>query len=564
MRTFGHLVSTVAVLALLAGCATTESQLHTRETLGVATNLKQVAASPAAPMDTSSVQVKADAYVGAEVARNDNGEPLPAKWEKQNIDIARAGAASFQDVAAALTKATGIPVAVSTAGSGDVAGLNNQVGVPASADSTGGSVGLADGPIPDGFPVEQALQAIASQNTTSQSGTVAGGASLGIDGTMRLNYAGKLRGFLDLVSSNFNIGWEYRGGRILFSTTITRVFDVPALPILAQLSFKMESGSTVGGTSGGSSAAQSAETKGGFDLWTDLGNTLGGIVANSGVYKMSSQTGQVIVVAPPSTVDRVASYLKQLNAQLNKQVAISVNVYSVAVSDNDDYAANVTALFPNAGAFDLKFTGVGTSSNGGLGWAVVDGGNQNGSNGVLQALSSRHDVSTVTSASVTALNGVPVPVQVANTQAYAKSVTVNVSDNGVSGSVEPGEVTTGFNLHLVPKILGNGTVLLQYGMNLSELNAITNFEVPGGGSIQLPNVTQRNFIQQAQIPNGNTLVLAGYEQVTASNQSSGPVHSGLWPFGGSRKGSMSRNVIVIAITPVVLDISPSAQARYGE
>lgn len=558
MRKIASLISSTALAALvLSGCATTEANLHTREAARVATDLNSIAAVPAAPANTSSVQVKPSTYVGASVARNLNGDPLPSKAQSQKLSFARAGTVGFQEIAGMITQSTGIPVSVSTAGLGDVAALNSQ-GAPAAAPSSTGGIASND-------PLAAALSQIGAGDSTGAVTAAAPVTPETFPGSIRLNYSGDLKGFLDLVAASFNVHWEYRSGRILFSRTVTRVYDVPALPIISNLAFNMRSNATSSTSGEGSTAGQEASTEGGFDLWADLTNTLEGVIANQGVFKMSPQTGQIVVVAPPATIERVTDYMKQLNAQLNKQVAISVKVYSVALEDRDDYNSDVSLLFKEAGKFGLSLMGNGpVAGSAGLGWAVLDGGQFSGSDGIVRALSTRGDVSTVTSASVTSLNGVPVPVQVASTQAYAKSVSVTQSDNGVTGSVEPGEVTTGFNLHLVPKILGNGSLLMQYGMNISELNELSNFAVPGGGNIQLPNVTQRNFIQQAQIPNGATLVLAGFEQVRASSSGQGPVHTGLWPLGGGKQSSVRREVIVIAITPTVLDISPAAQAAYAQ
>jgi len=555
MRKIASLISSTALAALvLSGCATTESQLHTRDTARIAGDLNALASSPAAPANTASVQVSPTTYVGATVSRNLNGDALPSKWQRENLSFVRASAVEFQDIAALITQTTGIPVAVSTAGLGDVS---------MSAGQSSGSRSLQG---------EDSLSAalntiVGSQDATSTVTAFTTVTPQSFPGSMRVNYSGNLKGFLDLVAANFNVHWEYKEGRILFSRTVTRIFDVPALPIVAKLSFSMRS--SAGGAGDGTQAGQTASTEGGFDLWADLNEAMEGIIDNTGVFRMSEQTGQVIVVAPPSTMTRVSDYLKQLNAQLNKQVAIAVKVYSVTLEDGDDYNSDVSVLFRDAGRFGLSLIGNGpVQGASGLGWAVLDTNSSvAGSEGMVRALSSRGDVSTVTSASVTALNGVPVPVQVANTQAYAQSVTTTVDASTgrvTGGSVNPGEVTTGFNLHLVPKILGNGSLLLQYGVNISELVSLQNFAVPGGGNIQLPNVNQRNFIQQAQIPNGSTLVLAGFEQTRASTRSNGPLHSGLWGLGGGRQSSMKREVMVIAITPTVLDITPAAQAAYAQ
>lgn len=556
MRKYASHFSSAALMAvLLAGCATTEASLHTREALRTTSELNSLAASPAAPANTASVQVTPTTYVGATASRNLNGDPLPSKWQSQNVSFVRASAADFQTLAGLITQTTGIPVAVSTAGAG-----GSQVAAQ--------PVGTSDFAVPAGTDpnLAAALGSLSAASAAPVTAITAEGPST-FDGSMKLNYQGNLKGFLDLVAATFNVHWEYKENRILFSRTVTRVFDVPALPIVAQLSFTMRS--SAGGSGDGTQAGQSASTEGGFDLWADLNEAMEGIVGDTGAFRMSEQTGQVIVVAPPSTMSRAADYLRQLNAQLNKQVAIAVKVYSVTIEDGDDYNSDVSVLFRDAGRFGLSLVGNGpVAGASGLGWAVLDGNSAySGSEGVVRALSSRGDVSTVTSASVTALNGVPVPVQVANTQAYAASVTTTTNPQTgqvTGGTVTPGEVTTGFNLHLVPKILGNGALLLQYGVNISELVELANFGVPGGGNIQLPNVNQRNFIQQAQIPNGATLVLAGFEQTRASSRSNGPLHSGLWGLGGGRQSTMRREVMVIAITPTVLDISPAAQAAYAQ
>jgi type II secretory pathway component GspD/PulD (secretin) len=119
-------------------------------------------------------------------------------------------------------------------------------------------------------------------------------------------------------------------------------------------------------------------------------------------------------------------------------------------------------------------------------------------------------------------------------------------------------VTAGFNLHLVPRVDRSGDLLLQYGINISELtgsqDGFDTFET-GGQTVQLRRMNQRNFIQQARIPNGNTLVLAGFEQVRSSANKSGLGPSQIPFLGGKSTVAMQREIVVIAITPTILDLS---------
>jgi type II secretory pathway component GspD/PulD (secretin) len=107
----------------------------------------------------------------------------------------------------------------------------------------------------------------------------------------------------------------------------------------------------------------------------------------------------------------------------------------------------------------------------------------------------------------------------------------------------------------MPRIQRNGDVLLQYGVNIKELvGADDGFDerTIGNNTIQLKRMNQRNFIQNANIPHGQTLVLAGFEQVRSTTRNSGVGHP-LFPLlGGGSSASKEREVIVIMITPTVL------------
>ena len=429
---------------------------------------------------------------------------------------------------------------------------------------------------------------------------------LGIRGAMAANFDGPLPEFLDLVGTNFNVAWEFKDNRIVFQRFITRTFDVAALPGTTELSFGMKSGgdssqaSGGGGQTGGgsSSADQVAATKAVFDTWKDIDDTLKGIMAREGgLVQTSPGKGNVTVTASPAAVRHVQDYLKRLNEQLAKQVAINVKVYSVVLNDGDNFSSDINLLLqdrfkgstaianaigissgsaasagrpgiiadPTTGLLPVQ-AGLNVAQSGnnqGIGWAILNNGRYSGSNGILNLLSQKGDVSVVTSASQIAHNGQPVPVQVSNTRGYAKQVTsvAGTLGSGTQTSITPGSVTTGFNLHLVPRIQRDGLVMLQYGLNVSELvgadNGFDTFTT-GGQTIQLPNVNARNFIQQATIPNGNTLVLAGFEQVRSSNLKTGQGQSWLWPLGGASNSQLRREILVVAITPTIIDAKAPA------
>ena len=412
---------------------------------------------------------------------------------------------------------------------------------------------------------------------------VAGG-----NGTMGVNYNGALPGFLDLVADSFGYGWEYENGKIAFSRTQVATFDIPALPIVMKLAFSLNSGISSGGSGGSSGgsggsgggltqtdgSSQKATTDAAFNLWTDIEKTMKSIVGRSGTLDISGSTGTVTANAPAVVINQLKKYVQRINKELSREIVLSVDVYAVRLNKGDNYHFDFNLALQKAGEYGINYATAGASTaataagvvasrgtgNNGIGFAVLNSNSQfAGSNALLQALSTQGDVSVVNTANLTTLNGIPAPFQVVNTRGYVAQVSTTVTSGSSSGatqtSLTPGSVTTGFNLYTVPRVDKNGTVLLQYGVNISELvgaqNGFDTFS-SGGQTVQLPNINARNFVQEASVPIGATLVLTGFESKSSKNQGSG-VGDGHFPlFGGGVDASHGREIVVVAITPRVI------------
>jgi len=289
------------------------------------------------------------------------------------------------------------------------------------------------------------------------------------------------------------------------------------------------------------------------------------------------------VTASPNVVQRVQDYANMMTKRMSGQVALSIQVLNVALSDSDSFDNNVAALFTGSskGAFALGRRSAGfnaadprastignlNSQTPSLGYAILDPTSPFASSqGAIDALSQRGDVSVVTSASLTTVNGSPVPLQVVNKRNFVKSVTntqgVGISQGAASTTIQTDTVSTGFNLQMLPRIQQDGNVLLQYGMNISELvgsdNGFDTF-TSNGSTVQLPNVNQRNFVQQSLVPNRSTLVLAGFETARNSSNKTGVGDPRNWLLSGGRSASNRREVVVILITPTLLDVGKATQ-----
>lgn len=547
----------------LAGCAVSNSaDRDIRSTASETADLMNQARS-SAPADKSQIKVNDTAYIGSKTIRNDQGDPLPSKFEKSTgITIARSAPFDLREIAAKITEITRIPVVLAAA---PPAGSTQQAAPAASAAdaSTPAAVpaGLPNnGPVPPGFPLEQALAEIQATSPAAQNnnGQLGGGSitssGSGVSATsMPINYNGTLSGLLDMVGAHFNVAWKYEKGRIIIDSTVTRSFDVPALATVTGLNFNL-------GASGDGANGGKAQNEANVDFFAELDTGIKALVGE-GSYSINKVGGVVTVTANPATVDRVQTYLDALNERTSEQVNLDIKVYSVTMRDSEDLNFNLTAALKEATKYGLDLAGNGTSSaitgGGSLSWALLQEDSKwSGSKATLQALSERGDVAEVTSAVVQTINGQPVPFQVGLEREYIPKITREEdSDGNVSISNETAEISSGFGLQMVPRIERNGDILLQYGIDISSLiGSDDGFDtrVIGGETLQLKRVAKRNFLQQARIPHQTTLVLAGFEQTKSTTSKSGIGHPKFPLLGGGSNSAKEKEILVIMITPTIL------------
>jgi type IVB pilus formation R64 PilN family outer membrane protein len=177
-----------------------------------------------------------------------------------------------------------------------------------------------------------------------------------------------------------------------------------------------------------------------------------------------------------------------------------------------------------------------------------------GSSMMINALSTQGRVRKETSASVATLNHQPVPVQVARQTAYLKSSQTTISANvGSSTSLTPGVVTSGFTMTVLPNVLDNGTVMLQFATDISTLRRISTVSSTGGANgsqIQTPEIDTRNFLQRVAMKSGQTLVVSGFEQMEGNVDRQGTGTASNYLLGGGVNARSNREVIVILVTPI--------------
>lgn len=366
---------------------------------------------------------------------------------------------------------------------------------------------------------------------------------------LRINHEGTLSSFLDQISSRFNVGWEYVNDEIRFYYSTTRVFQVAAMPgTVSQYASLSNASGGAGSSDDYIDASGGLNTTYSFaeEIWTSVESSIDAILNGEGTYQISPSTSSIIVNARHNEMEEIASYVSAMNDIFNRQVALEVNVYTLYMSEEDSRGFSLDAAYSSLSSeYGLAIDGLrGTGNTLGNQFSatVLEGGSRfEGSELLFNALNQWGDASIVTSASGVVLNGQPFPVQDVNRQTYLASSETVFQDGIASTSLEPGEITTGFSMQVLPQILDTEEMLIQYSFTLSTLNDITEFSA-GESSIQLPNVDDRSFTQRTRMPINSTLVLAGYQR----DEDSLSRRAGL---GGYRRGAdQGKTMVFVTIT----------------
>ncbi|WAC74557.1 PilN family type IVB pilus formation outer membrane protein [Roseateles sp. SL47] len=560
-------LAAATLLALLAGC-TGLTQRVDRET----DELNRRASSHAQAVGTTveggrsdGVQVRDGIWIGKTSIRMQEAETLPAVFSSPVTFNRRVR--SLSEFAERVAVLAGVPTRV-TPDALEVSLGGGRAAPRAGAAPMASTSGAA---IPPPSSLQQSLPG---------AGT---GAMLPMGdglGAYLVYRNGDLKGLLDLAATRFGVSWKYTQGLIEFLHVDTRTFQVNAVPGDSALSANVGNTSTTGGeggnggsggltstsagggTGGGGSTtsnAQNTAVRSQLSVFSSLEKSVAAMLSPHGTVVSSTATGTLTVTDTPAILARVEKFLERENRTLSKQVMINVTVLAVSLSDEDNYGLNwnlvYSDLFRRYGV--RSAFGAGQSSTE-FAASILDtsGSRFAGSSLMINALSTQGKVRKETSASVATLNHQPVPVQVARQTAYLKSSQTTITANvGSTTSLTPGVVTSGFTMTVLPNLLDNGTVMLQFSTDISTLRRLNLISSTGNGNgtqIQTPEVDTRNFLQRVAMKSGQTLVVSGFEQMEGNVDRQGTVVPSNVLFGGGVATRSNKEVIVILITPITM------------
>jgi type IVB pilus formation R64 PilN family outer membrane protein len=393
---------------------------------------------------------------------------------------------------------------------------------------------------------------------------LSGGGGAAASQKMALSYSGPLSGLLDKLASHLSLWWKYKNKEIIFYDQDTRIFTLYSLPSTSSFSASVSGAASSSGTGTIDSSVE-------FDMWAEIEETMEGIVPDNATVVFSKSAGTITVTASPITLKRVANYIQQINERISRQVAIGVKVLRVSLDKEDTYGLDLNAIFDETAGLTMpgmQGAYTSTSTVGRFNFAVVDAEDSvlskwNGTEAIVDALSTQGDVSILTSTVVTTLNNKVAPVEVANIRHYVSNITTTVSDGTPTTSAETEELSTGFSMQVIPRILEHARVMLSISMSLNQFIKMEEVSV-SGSTVQLPETSTRSFLQEVAIKSGQTLIISGFEETENRLDKAGIGTADNLLLGGKRDASKSREVLVLLVTPEVLVSPLSAETRMAD
>ena len=438
---------------------------------------------------SKTVSIVEQPYLGAKPIVRESGEEIPVLGK--NVTLKQEG--TLSEIAASLCTLAPLSAQVAEADGEDV-----RPAKPAASESPLDDLGLP--------PL-----------TTSHGGA----------GQIAVSYTASLRGLLDTIASLSGYGWDYdaKTNRVTFSATQVRTYTLMAAPGVitydSQLSNKSKernsssiSGSNINSTvTSGDTSSQTSQTHGTslkIDIWKEAEQGVKALLSKRGTVTVNQGAGTITVRDSFARLRDISAYINAINQRLSRQVAITVRVWALELSDSSSAGLNLQALFENNDV-SVVAGSLGTLGDSSTAAVSIVHGKLKGSSGTVKALREWGKATQLTSGGGLLINNQPLPIQATLKRAYLAGMSLSTSDYNQTNELTPGEVTVGFAMTVTPHILADRRVILQYNIILSDLVAM---EVIDRDQIfmQLPRVSTRSFAQRSKMKMGQTLVLAGFEQ----------------------------------------------------
>lgn len=507
-------------------------------------------------------------WIGARMIEVQNDENLPPIFYKaQSFNFAdskgKVQRVPLRVVVERITAITGIPIRLSL--SGPVTPLSAPPMV-ASAAIPAPAVPMPS-PIPPQGVAAMPAEAMPSANTGVVQAQPEYVTSLE---SISMKWDGHPAGFLDFITNQLGLSWSYRGGTVIIEKMLTETFELAAFGV--EQNFKMElTGGSSGGTNDKGSTTSNQSTLqmsevGKVETLKSLLKAFTSVVQPAGgTVDLNETTGRFYVTAPKEAMTKVRQIFKAEDDSLMRQAHIQIDIYSVVRNGNNESGIDWTIAFESlSNAWGATLSAPATLTGalaGGMSTTLMQNSSNSrefaNSKAVIKLLNSIGNTAKHAPVSLVAMNRQWARKTNLKTDGYLSETTPSTSSSAGSGApgLKTSQITTGDKFMVTPAILDSGTILLKFGISLTEL--VGMFDVTAGEGmsfqkVQTPVTTGTDDQSTIRLEPGQAMIVTGLSRKIAGNDERRLGDGVPMLFGGSQKVANAREDFVVVIRAVQL------------
>jgi type IVB pilus formation R64 PilN family outer membrane protein len=509
------------------------------------------------------------AWIGSQMVPVTNDDRLPSIFKKEfvlSFDDKKAGkVVSLSTVVARLTSITRVPVRIhpdvtstpsTMTGSGPHGpGFGQPIPAPPQV-MLPSSGGLAP-PLP-------LSERMASASSAPGQPTIDAG---------EMKWNGTLTAFLNNLTDRLGLAWEYRDNTVVIMRFVTESHEIATFN--GETQYTINTGGGSNGTTGGNGAQTTSNNQLGIN---ETGKSDPAMSIEKAVEKMVSSvpgsavtrsegSGRLLVKTSREMQSQVRDYIKAENSSMLRQAQIQFDIYSVRTEDTDEQGVNWNVIFKSMS--NLYGVNVGspsslaTSASAQMGLNILSAGSSQtartfGDSAAILNLLSQFGTSVQhRPVSLLALNRTWARKSRLNTEGYLAETTPGpASSTGIGApGLKTDKITTGDQYVAQPQILDNNTVLLKFGVSLSDLLGL--FDVTSGTGttmqkVQTPKVSAVNDQYSVALQPGQVMAITGLSRLVTTTDQRTLSESAPIGLGGSKRVNMLREHFVIFVRPIIL------------
>ncbi|MDO8280692.1 MAG: hypothetical protein Q7T63_21575, partial [Burkholderiaceae bacterium] len=513
-------------------------------------------------------------WVGSRFVSVQSDEQLPPifneKFSFNFDDRSTAGRVPIEIVVERISRMTQVPVRLSADVRARVSAPAG--GAPAAATAMGlPALPTRPGPLPPSgtrTPRESSDPALTALPTTH------------LDAIEMKDEGADMATFLSWLTDRLGLSWSYREGAVLIHRFVTESFELGAFAAAQDYSMSMSGASAgvAGGGSGGPTGnsasqlqvAEAGRTEGLPSLLKALTGLLASAPGSS--VTLNEASARLSVTTTRDAMRTVRELLRQEQSAMTRQVLIQIDIYTLSASNADESGFNLSLLFSQLQrglGITLSTPLSAVSAHAGSATASILSAARGGDAGsslvqrmgdsslVVQALSQQGLTVQHRPLSMIALNRQWARKTNLRQTGYLSETTASTIAGAGSGApgLKTSAVTTGDRFMVLPAILDDGSVLLKFGVSLTDLLGLFDVTAGSGATVQkvqTPEVSGTDDQSTVLLRAGEVMMLTGLSRVRAQRDGRSLGESLPRVLGGSTRMSTTREDFVIFLRPVLL------------